>query len=123
MAKLKEALWLNRYMLSLFGGEVRDLKALSEHLKDSRLEGYNEQNRSHLHEQLISRLYSSENLTAEQLRVYDENIYRHTKRISDSRSEPITWKYFQYLSLLFTEIYLDRYFRDATSLLQDLNNS
>jgi hypothetical protein len=26
--------------------------------------------------------------------------------------EPIVWKYFQYLTLLFTEIYLDRYFRD-----------
>ena len=35
--------------------------------------------------------------------------------------EPIVWKYFQYLTLLFTEIYLDRYFRDAPALLKTLN--
>ena len=34
---------------------------------------------------------------------------------------PITWKYFQYLSLLFCEIYLDRYFRDPKTLLLNLN--
>src|SRR5690606_11539898 len=33
----------------------------------------------------------------------------------------IVWKYFQYLALLFTEIYLDRYFRDPASLRQVLN--
>src|SRR6185312_12455165 len=35
--------------------------------------------------------------------------------------DPIVWKYFQYLTLLFTEIYLDRYFRDPIALLQALN--
>ena len=34
---------------------------------------------------------------------------------------PIVWKYFQYLALLFSEIYLDRYFRDPKALLADLN--
>ncbi|MFW9792581.1 hypothetical protein, partial [Brucella melitensis] len=33
----------------------------------------------------------------------------------------IVWKYVQYLTLLFTEIYLDRYFRDPQGLLQALN--
>jgi hypothetical protein len=89
MAKLKESLWLNRYMLSLFG--VKDLKALSENLKDSRLEGYNEQNRSRLHEELVAKLYASELISAEELRQYDENIYRHTQRMSKNRGEVITW--------------------------------
>lgn len=123
MAKLKETLWLHRYILSLFGGEVRDLKVLAADLKDSRLEGYNEQNRSLIYEQLVARLYANDKLTQEQLRTYDENIFRHTQTISAVRSEPIQWKYFQYLSLLFTEIYLDRYFRDAEGLLADLNAS
>ena len=123
MATLKETLWLHRYILSLFGGEVRDLKALAADLKDSRLEGYNEQNRSYIYEQLVTRLYASDKLTQEQLRAYDENIFRHTQTISAVRSEPIQWKYFQYLSLLFTEIYLDRYFRDTDGLLADLNAS
>jgi hypothetical protein len=121
MAKLKESLWLNRYMLSLFG--VKDLKALSENLKDSRLEGYNEQNRSRLHEELVAKLYASELISAEQLRQYDENIYRHTQTISKNRGEVITWKYFQYLALLFTEVYLDKYFHNAEGLLKELNSS
>lgn len=120
MAKLKEALWLNRYMLSLFG--TKDLKTLAEDLKDSRLEGYDEQNRSRLYEQLKNKLYTS-GISAEQLRIYDENIYRHTQAISTNRGEVITWKYFQYLALLFTEVYLDKYFRDADTLLKDLNGS
>src|SRR5690606_24817969 len=32
-----------------------------------------------------------------------------------------TWKYFQYLSLLFTEVYLDKYFQNKVKLLADLN--
>ena len=51
---------------------------------------------------------------------YDQNIVRHTQRLNERRiargEEPIVWKYFQYLSLLFTEIYLDRYFRDPAAL-------
>lgn len=120
MAKLKEALWLNRYMLSLFG--TKDLKTLAEDLKDSRLEGYDEQNRSRLFEQLKNKMYTS-GISAEQLRIYDENIYRHTQAISTNRGEVITWKYFQYLALLFTEVYLDKYFRNAEGLLKDLNGS
>jgi hypothetical protein len=56
------------------------------------------------------------------LLAYDQNIVRHTQAISARRSEPLRWKYFQYLGLLFTEIYLDRYFRDADQLLADLND-
>ena len=52
---------------------------------------------------------------------YDQNIVRHTLALSDKRAEPLRWKYFQYLSLLFTEIYLDRFFRNPEKLLNDLN--
>src|SRR5205823_2870028 len=50
---------------------------------------------------------------------------RHTQRLNERRlmrgEGPIVWKYFQYLTLLFTEIYLDRYFRDPKALLAALN--
>ena len=50
---------------------------------------------------------------------------KHTQRLNDRRitrgEDAIVWKYFQYLTLLFTEIYLDRYFRDPLSLLKVLN--
>ena len=54
------------------------------------------------------------------LRLYDENICRHTKVIGAKRGG-IRWKYFQYLSLLFTEMYLDRYFSDRAAFCADLN--
>ena len=55
---------------------------------------------------------------------YDQNIVRHTGAMNyhrESRGEAIRWKYFQYIALLFTELYLDRWFRDPVRLLADLN--
>ena len=52
---------------------------------------------------------------------YDQNIVRHTLRLSEKREQSIRWKYFQWLTLLFTEVYLDRFFRDPEKLLKDLN--
>lgn len=116
---LSKALVLNRYLLSLFG--VTGFKGLAEHLKDSVLEGRDENNISKFHHELCMRMYGSEELPPEQLLLYDENINRHTQRINEKRKKPIEWKYFQYLSLLFTEIYLDKYFRNRELLLEELN--
>lgn len=97
------------------------MAALSENLKDSALEGYDENNVSHFHHALIARMYSSPYLSRELLYQYDQNIYGHTRAISDKRDKPIKWKYFQYLCLLFTEIYLDKYFSNKEQLLYELN--
>ena len=59
---------------------------------------------------------------SDELRRYDENLVRHTQAINARRTtRPIVWKYYQWLSLLFAEIYLDRYFADKKRLLSDLN--
>ena len=52
---------------------------------------------------------------------YDRHIVKYTKEINEHRTEKIVWKYYQYLALLFTEIYLDRYFSDKMRLLDDIN--
>lgn len=119
MAKLSSSLVLNKYILNLFG--VTDLEALSVDLKDSSLEGYDENNVSHFHHALVARFYSNANLPKELLLQYDQNIFSHTQTISEKRNEPIKWKYFQYVALLFTEIYLDKYFSDKTVLQSELN--
>ncbi|MBO5380795.1 MAG: DEAD/DEAH box helicase family protein [Bacteroides sp.] len=116
--KLSNALLLNRFMLSLFG--ATSLEALSEHLKDPALEGYDENNVSLFYHEICSRLFPNGELTEEKLLEYDQNIYRHTEHISKERGERIHWKYFQYLSLLFTEVYLDRYFTNRDKLLNDI---
>ena len=58
--------------------------------------------------------------TADLLR-YEENIVRHTAALNAGRDRPIEWKYFQWLTLLFVERYLDLYFNHRVDLLDRLN--
>lgn len=52
---------------------------------------------------------------------YEQNIVECTNKINASRDTPIAWKYYQWLTLLFVEIYLDRYFSSPEQLLNELN--
>ena len=52
---------------------------------------------------------------------YEENIVRHTQAINRKRIRPVVWKYYQWLTLLFVEVYLDRFFNNPEGLLADLN--
>ena len=114
---------LNQWLLSLFN--VDRLEKLAEHLKNEALEGLDENNVHRFHHALTAQLFNLTELPTELLLEYDQNIVRHTLRLNERRitmgDEPIVWKYFQYLSLLFTEIYLDHYFRDPVDLLKALN--
>ena len=128
MANFHEKLVLNKYMLSLFGIDSIGKKTMSKddveiftELKLSSNEGYTEEGNTRYLQSLIRHLYNSEHITATMLQTYDENIVRYTKQISEKRSELIVWKYFQYLSLLFTEVYLDKYFQNKVKLLTELN--
>lgn len=117
-ARLQEALVLHKYILKLFG--CNDLEGLSRDLKDPALEGVDDEGVSKLYHAMKSRLFH-DNIGTEKLLEYDRNIVRHTNEINEHRREKIQWKYFQYLALLFTEIYLDRYFSDKAKLLEDIN--
>src|ERR1039458_2097382 len=114
---------LNQWLLSLFN--VERFEQLAEHLRNEKLEGLDENNVHHFHHALTAQLFNLTQLPTELLLEYDQNIVKHTQRLNDRRithgEEPIVWKYFQYLTLLFTEIYLDRYFRDPQGLLKTLN--
>jgi hypothetical protein len=114
---------LNQWLLSLFN--VKRFEDLAEHLMNKALEGLDENNVHHFHHALTAQLFNLTHLPTDLLLEYDQNIVRHTRRLNERRirrgEEPIVWKYFQYLTLLFTEIYLDRYFRDPKALLAALN--
>lgn len=118
--KLSNSLVLNRFILDLFG--TCSLESLHEHLKDPYLEGYDENNISFFFYAIRDHLFPNSALPEELLLEYDQNIYRHTVAINEKRSEPIRWKYYQYLCLLFTEIYLDRFFSNKEKLLNDIND-
>ena len=114
---------LNQWLLSLFN--VKRFEDLAEHLRDEALEGLDENNIHLFHHALTAYQLNLTHLPAELLLEYDQNIVMHTQRLNERRitrgEEPIVWKYFQYLALLFSEIYLDRYFRDPSALLAELN--
>jgi len=116
--RFDEKLVLNQWMLSLF--DVNSFDKLAEPLKALELEGLDENNvHKFLHQ--IKLLWEYEEFPGDTLLGYDQNIVKHTLALSEKRAETLHWKYFQYLSLLFTEVYLDRFFRDPDKLLADLN--
>ena len=114
---------LNQWVLSLF--DVQHFEELAKDLRDETLEGLDENNIHHFYHVLTAHHFNLTQLPADLLLEYDQNIVRHTQRLNERRitcgEEPIVWKYFQYLTLLFSEIYLDRYFRDSKALLAELN--
>ncbi len=114
---------LHQWLLSLFN--VKRFEDLAEHLRNETLEGLDENNVHHFHHALTAQFFNLPELPTELLLEYDQAIVKHTQRLNERRitrgEAPIVWKYFQYLTLLFTEIYLDRYFRDPQALLTALN--
>ena len=114
---------LNQWLLSLFS--VERFEQLAEPLRNTALEGLDENNVHHFHHALTAQLFNLTQLPTAVLLDYDQNIVRHTLQLNETRltrgEQPIVWKYFQYLALLFTEIYLDRYFADPKALLAAIN--
>lgn len=115
--KLDQSLLLNAYFLNLFG--YKSVDELYLDMKSPDLEGTVD-GVSLICKELIERIADS-SLTAAQLLEYDHNIVNHTDTINRERENRITWKYFQYLALMFTEIYLDRYFVNSEAFCEDLN--
>lgn len=128
MANFHDTLVLNKYILSLFGIDSIGKKIIGNNgyevfndLKHSIYEGYTDDGNTMYLQILLNHQYPTDNLTKDMLQQYDENIVRYTREISHRRPEMIKWQYFQYLSLLFTEIYLDKYFSNRVQLLAELN--
>ena len=81
--------------------------------------GFDSGGRSH-----VSRMLASRNmgpLLKERLKEYDGNIREYLETINAGRPERITLKYFQYLAVLYAEIFLDFYFNRRRELLSRLN--
>ena len=56
------------------------------------------------------------------LPIYDTNIKRHLAAINNKRTQPIVLRYFQYLALLYAEIFLDWKFNRPAEFLRQLND-
>ena len=70
----------------------------------------------------LAALPDLQHTTNEALHGYNANITRHLAAINDTRSQPIVLRYFQYLALLYTEIFLDWKFNRPKEFLRQLND-
>ena len=128
-------LLLNKWLISLFGIDpfkdyhlhgkrVQPFHLLADSIKDRKLEGLDHDNLHHFYKVLMSSNLILNNLctlSREQILLYEENIVRHTLAINKRRRRPVVWKYFQWFTLLFVEIYLDQFFSNSEKLQNDLN--
>lgn len=130
--KFSDKLVLNQWIISLFGidtfavhkednREVRPIHRLAKKLRDCP-EGLSEDNLHYFYQQIKIHLQDGAALKPAALLQYEQNIVAHTQWLNEGRDRPIEWKYYQWLSLLFAEIYLHQYFSDREKLLSQLND-
>lgn len=129
---------LNQWLFGLFGfdslsgqfsvgkREAPTLEAFRDRFQlMGEVSGRNAEGEHHLLQRLRENLNDEVLLSGEQLLEYDRRIKALTDTINNARlasaEEPIEWKYFQYLTLLFTEVYLDYLFTKPEELLEGIN--
>ena len=115
--RLERRLLLLAWLNDLFGYEK--IKDLLDDIEEAE-EGWPAAGASYACQRLESR-GSKLKLGTEQLHHYDCNIKAHLARINTRRAEPITFRYFQYLALLYTEVLLDMRFNHTALLVKKLN--
>lgn len=117
--RLDDFLVLNTFMNKLFGMEkFKDFQTLLKNVED----GFDDEGRSHVFNTLRSHKDIDPQLKSK-LEEYDSNIKSYVDHISERQEHRIRLKYFQYLAVLFTEIYLDRYFENPIKFMGDLTPS
>ncbi|KAF5424780.1 MAG: Type III restriction enzyme, res subunit, partial [Candidatus Methanocomedens sp.] len=114
--RLDDYLVLNTFFNKLFGMESFDnFQKLLKNVED----GFDDEGRSYVFNTLHSQTGIDPQLKSK-LEEYDSNIKGYIDRINSKKDTHIRLKYFQYLAVLLTEIYLDRYFEDPIKLMNEL---
>ncbi len=112
---LEKHLVLNKYLLNLFG--FNSFNELSKKLKDT-AEGYDSAGRSFFVDILVALKPEWE----VQLINFDKAIREYVETLRKNRKQPnFNLKYFQYLAVLFAEIFLHRLYNDKEGFLKELN--
>ena len=113
--KLEQQLVLNRYFHSLFG--VDGLQRLKDPLNVQ--EGPAGDGQSYFYRALQGRVEGI--ILRERLAEYDLRVMGYEARLAKGRGK-FAFKYFQYLALLYTEIFLDRLTEHPSQFLAELNS-
>jgi len=115
--KLEQRLVLLAWLNGHFGYENnRDLLA---DMKEA-AEGFDASGLSYVYHRLEAR-GDKVKIPLTDLARYDDNVREHLRAMNARRPEPITLRYFQYLAVLYTEIFLDWYFHRRGGMLRSLN--
>lgn len=116
---LQDRLILNRFFCQQFGfkkfEDLRDYLRLGGHTEQ---EGWGADGHNALFHVLRSVPKCA--VPPDRLAEYDLRIKGYLNRLNRFRTPPVQLKYFQYLVLLFAEIYLDRLFNEKEKLLAEL---
>lgn len=114
---LQNRLPLFRFFCRQLGAD-KGFKPLREVLKSAQ-QGYADDGHSHFYHIIVSQ--TGVKLPAEKLSEYDLRIKRYIERLNQGRIPPVQLLYFQWLAVLFSEWFLDRYFTDGGALRKELN--
>jgi len=122
---LNKQLVLKRWLLQLFG--VKDFMELAKNLKPAENDTTNtvEPGQSTYLGGVLACVRNHARVNDDAIRRYDQAILQNWDQVTKADADNgnrIHMKYFQYLALLFTEIYLDAYFTNAVTLQTELNN-
>ena len=125
VANFHETLISAKWALNFFAdGSFSRIRAA---ISRERLEGIDPENgQTHFFNELSAgTLFNLGRVPAEKFAEYDRNIVTHWKAITEKRNAAsgniLRMKYFQWLSLLVTELYLDYFFNRKLELLAELN--
>ncbi len=123
---------LNQWLLTQFGinpldeaflkkgSKVRAMDVIASSVKKAQ-SGIGADRHHYYLSALIAHWQPTWQYSEQQLKSFDANIVAHLDRMNERRERPIEWKYFQWLSLLFVEIYLYEFFSNRFELLNSLN--
>lgn len=110
---------LVHFLYSFFG--AKDFRDLTKGMRDQYEVGDDVSIGERVIKILQERLLQTAPFNLDDLVGYANRIDQYTLEISEKRDHFEGWKYFQYLSLVFTEIYLDLYMKNLSDLKRRLN--
>ena len=116
--EFEDALIINRYFLDLLG--CKSFDELRRNLVDKQ-EGYDSDGRSNFLDGMINLVGSK--INDFDLIQYDQAIKRYVEALRRNRKQPyFNLKYFQYLAVLFSEMFFDNLFNHGVEFVKELNN-
>ena len=115
--RLEQRLVLLAWLNGLFG--YRHNRDLLADVKEA-AEGFDASGRSYVRHRLEAR-GDKVKIPPADLARYDDNVRRHLQAMNARRPDPVVLRYFQYVAVLYAEIFLDWYFHRRGEMLRSLN--